>query len=339
MRSYLEKILDRRSLSLEEAERLLLAIMDGEGNPAQVGGLLSALRVKGESAEEILGFARAMRKKARKPNVPSKALMDTCGTGGDGSGSFNISTVASFVLAGAGVPVVKHGNRAVSSQTGSADLLEAIGIKTTWTPEEVEEGLGTVSFAFLFAPFYHPAMKAVAPVRKDLGVKTVFNLLGPLTNPCAPEYQLIGVYSREKALVLAEVLSREERKRVFLVHADCGWDEAVPAGAFDLFTLEEGRISQEHLDPKDLGFPRCSLADLQGGVPSQNAGMAMALLQGKSGPLRDAVVLNAGLAFFACERASSLSGGFDLAREAIDSGRALGVVERLKEKRPCEHLA
>jgi anthranilate phosphoribosyltransferase len=339
MRSFLEKILDRRSLSLEEAERLLLAIMDGEGNPVQVGGLLSALRVKGESAEEILGFARAMRKKAKKPNVSCKALMDTCGTGGDGSGSFNLSTVASFVLAGAGVPVVKHGNRAVSSQTGSADLLEALGIKATWTPEEVEEALGTVSFAFLFAPFYHPAMKAVAPIRKDLGVKTVFNLLGPLTNPCAPEYQLIGVYSYEKALILAEVLSRDQRKRVLLVHSDCGWDEAVQAGPFNLFKLEESRVSREHLDPKDLGFPRCSLADLQGGAPSQNAVMAMALLQGKPGPLRDAVVLNAGLAFFACERASSLSEGFDMAREAIDSGKALGVVEKLKEKRPCEPLA
>jgi len=339
VRPYLEKVLNRGSLSAEEAESLLLAIMDGEGNPAQVGGLLSALRVRGETAEEILGFARAMRRRALKPDVSSESLMDTCGTGGDGSGSFNLSTMAALVLAGAGVPVAKHGNRAVSSQTGSADLLEALGIRAAWTPEEVEEALGSGSFAFLFAPSYHPAMKAVAPVRRDLGVRTVFNLLGPLTNPCSPEHQLIGVYSREKALLLAEVLSREGRPGAVLVHSDCGWDEATPAGPFRLFRVEEGGVREERHDPGDLGFPRCALSALRGGAPARNAEMAEGLLRGKPGPLRDAVVLNAGLAFLACRRAATLREGFDLAREAIDSGRALGVVETLQERRPCERLA
>jgi len=199
--------------------------------------------------------------------------------------------------------------------------------------------LGAGSFAFLFAPSYHPAMKAVAPVRRDLGVRTVFNLLGPLTNPCSPEHQLIGVYSREKALLLAEVLSRDGRPGAVLVHSDCGWDEATPAGPFRLFRVEEGGVMEERHDPGDLGFPRCALSALRGGAPARNAEMAEDLLRGKPGPLRDAVVLNAGLAFLACRRAATLREGFDLAREAIDSGRALGLVETLQEKRPCERLA
>lgn len=339
MRSYLERILDGKSLTAEEAEALLGLIMDGQGSPVQIGAMLCALRAKGEEVAEILGFARAMRKRAQSPNISSRPLVDTCGTGGDASGSFNFSTVAAFVLAGAGVSVVKHGNRAVSSQTGSADLLEALGIRIAWTPEEVGQSLLDTGFAFLFAPAYHPAMKAVAPIRKELGVKTVFNILGPLTNPCAPEYQLIGVYSLEKAAVLAEVLSRDQRRRVLLVHSEGGWDEATPAAPFHLFRIEGERVSREAFDPQDFGLSRCRPEELQGAAPSQNAGLALQLLQGERGPLRDAVVLNAGLAFWACEKADSLSEGMGLAEEVLGSGKALRIVEKLRERFPLEHTA
>ncbi len=334
MREFLEKILNMQSLSVDESEQLLNRIMDGEGDQVQIGAILAGLRAKGESVEEILGFVRALRSKSRTVRTLPRPLMDTCGTGGDGSSSFNISTLVAFVLAGAGVRVAKHGNRAVSGQTGSADLVEALGIRVEWKEEEVEEGLCTTSFAFLFAPYYHPAMKVVAPIRKALGVKTVFNLLGPMTNPCIPEYQLIGVYSLARAQMMAEVLSHDKRKKVFLIHSDLGWDEAVPAVPCHLFRVEGDQVKKDYLQPEELGFAGCRPEDLQGGTSKENAAAALRVLRGENGALREAVVLNAGLAFLACEKVGSLHEGFELAREILDSGKAHSLVETLREKFP-----
>lgn len=332
MREFLEKILDKQSLTTLEAEQLLIQLVDGEGDQVQIGAVLAGLRAKGESVEEILGFARAMRGRSRTVHVSSRPLMDTCGTGGDGSKSFNISTIVAFVLAGAGVAVAKHGNRAVSGQTGSADLLEALGIRLEWREDEVEDGLATAHFAFLFAPYHHPAMKVVAPVRKALGVKTVFNILGPMTNPCVPEYQLIGVYSLDRAQIMAEVVSRDNRKRVFIIHSDLGWDEAVPGVPFHLFHIEGEIVKKNYIHPEDLKFVRSRPEDLRGGTPQENVEVTLRLLRGENSALREAVVLNAGLAFLACKKVDSLHEGFELSREVLDSGKALRVVDTLREK-------
>ena len=334
MKELLELLLERKSLTAGQAEQLMTDLMEGLVPPAQISGLLVALRSKGESVSELLGFARVMRAKAVPVSLNLTGLTDTCGTGGDGSHSLNISTAVALVLAGAGVPVVKHGNRAVSGQTGSADLLEALGIKTDWNPGEVAAGLQEASFAFLYAPSYHPAMKAVAPVRRELGIKTVFNMLGPLTNPCRPEYQLIGVYSLDKARLMAEALFQDRCNRALLVHSECGWDEAVPSCPFHLLQVDEKGITASIINPKDLGVKTCRLEELAGGDSAFNGARIQQLLEGETGPLCEAVSLNAGLALYACRREKTMADGVNSARNVLASGKPLAVVHKLRKLMP-----
>jgi anthranilate phosphoribosyltransferase len=334
MKKMLEQLLERNSLTAGQAEQLMTGLMEGRVPPAQISGLLVALQAKGESVSELLGFARAMRAKSVPVPLGLAGLTDTCGTGGDGSHSLNISTAVALVLAGAGVPVAKHGNRAVSGQTGSADLLEALGIKAAWSPGEVAAGLREASFAFLYAPSYHPAMKAVAPVRKELGIKTVFNMLGPLTNPCRPEYQLIGVYSLEKARLMAEALHRDSCNRALLVHSECGWDEAVPSCPFHLIQVDETGITEGKVDPIELGMKTCRLEDLAGGDPDYNARQVKNALQGQVGPLSEALALNAGLALYACRRAETIAEGIKAAKVILVSKKPWKVIEILRKVVP-----
>ncbi|NHA13745.1 anthranilate phosphoribosyltransferase [Thioalkalivibrio sp. XN279] len=328
----LEKLLARVDLDEDEAGQLMVALTREDLPPALAAALLVALRAKGETAAEVRGFARAMRGLARKPTVPADApLLDIVGTGGDGSGSLNISTGASLLAAACGIPVVKHGNRSVSSRSGSADVLEALGMRLPADAAEAGACLAATGYTFLFAPHFHPAMKAVAPVRKAMGVRTVFNLLGPLTNPAAPPYLLLGAFSPAAARLMAEALAGfEGLARAFVVHGSPGWDEATPVGPFVLYEVCGEEVSETTRDPAEWGLARCTAEDLAGGDATVNATRLRAALAGEdTGPHLDALLLGTALALELTGRADSPANAIGVARAAVEDGRARALLEAL----------
>jgi anthranilate phosphoribosyltransferase len=331
LRDILERLLQRRDLDEAEAGELLVALTDASVAPAMAGALLAALRFKGITPDEVRGFASAMRSLARRPQLPpGPPAIDIVGTGGDSSGSFNLSTAAALLVAAIGVRVVKHGNRSVSSRSGSADLLEALGLPMPLDERAAGDCLAATGFTFLFAPYYHPAMKEVAPVRRALGVRTVFNLLGPLTNPAEPPFSLIGAYSTEAARLMADTLAGMPIGRAFVIHGEPGWDEATPVGPFELYDVRPGRVTREVRDPRDLGIQRCTAADLYGGDAQQNATALRAVFEGRDqGPHCDAVVLNAALALEVIGVVPSVEAGVVAAIGTIRSGDAVRLLERL----------
>ncbi len=323
IREAIDVLVSGRSLTFEQAAGVMEEIMSGEATPAQFAALVTALRIKGETVDEIAGLASVMRAKAI-PVVVTPPVVDTCGTGGDGSSTFNISTAAAFVAAGAGLKVAKHGNRVMSSHCGSADVLEALGVKIDLGAEAVAECLETVGIGFMFAPIFHPAMKYATTPRREIGIRTVFNILGPLTNPARAEYQVIGVPGKELGEKIASVLYRLGTKHSLVVHGLNGMDEISISGSSLVWEVNEYRVSPPYeISPSDFGFKEASLAEIKGGTPEENAGMVRQLLSGEKGPRRDVVVMNAAAALVAGNKVPDLKGGIRLAEETIDSGRAL----------------
>jgi anthranilate phosphoribosyltransferase len=322
-------ILDGRDLGREEARSVMDEIMRGEATSAQIGGFLIALRLKGETADEITGCAEAMRDHVLAVRPERDDLVDTAGTGGDGAGTFNISTAAALVAAGAGAGVAKHGNRAVSSASGSADVLEALGFDLELTPERITRSIDELGFGFLFAPTHHPAMRHAAPVRRELAARTVFNVLGPLTNPAGARAQVVGVYAPELVPTIAQVLAHLGARRAFVVHGAGGVDELSPAGPNLVCEVVGGRVRKREIDPVELGVPRCDPEELRGGSPDENAARIRAIFAGANGGARDAVLLNAAGAIAAAGHAKDLREGLGHAREAVDSGAAAERLEAL----------
>jgi len=324
------KLLQREDLTEEEAAAAMGLVMTGEATPAQIAGLLVALRMKGETAEEITGFARVMREKAVVVRPQRHPLADTCGTGGDRVKTFNVSTAAAFVVAGAGVAVAKHGNRSVTSKCGSADVLEALEVTLDLGPEDVARCIDEVGIGFMFAPRYHPAMKHAAPVRRELGARTVFNLLGPLTNPARATAQVLGVPGPEWAGTLARVLSKLGAARAFVVHGACGVDEISIAGETLVHEVRDGEVTSYSIAPEDFGLSSADPQSVSGGGAAENARVLLRILEGEAGPRRDMVLLNAAAAIVAGGRAADLAEGIALAAEAIDSGAALARLRALQ---------
>ena len=318
----LARLLDGRNLSRTEARSVMNEVMAGEATPAQIGGLLVALRVKGETANEIAGCAEAMREHVLPVRPTRDDLVDTAGTGGDGARTINISTAAALVAAAAGAGVAKHGNRAVSSASGSADVLEALGFRLELPPAQIERSIDELGFGFLFAPTHHPAMRHAAPVRRELATRTVFNVLGPLTNPAGARAQVVGVYAPELVPTIAEVLARLEAERAFVVHGAGGVDELSPAGPNLVCEVVDGAVRRREIDPLELGIDRCAPDELRGGEPAENAETIREIFGGAPGGKRDAVLLNAAGAIAAGGLAKDLAEGVGLAREAVDSGAA-----------------
>lgn len=327
LREALAKVVAGENLTTEEARAVMGAIMAGEATPAQIGGFLVALRMKGETAAEVAGFAQAMREKAVGYRSRHPLLVDTCGTGGDGAHTFNISTTAAFVVAACGCPVAKHGNRSVSSRAGSADLLEALGARIDLPPAVAGMCLDTVGFGFFFAPLCHPAMKHAAGPRRELGLRTVFNVLGPLCNPAGAQAQVVGVYAPELVDLVAAVFSLLGVKRAFVVHGAGGLDEVSPVGEALYAEVVDGSVRRGVLDPSAYGIERCPVAALKGGTAEENAAITRRVLAGESGPQRDAVALNAALALVAAGAAADVREGLALAQKALTSGAALAKME------------
>jgi anthranilate phosphoribosyltransferase len=319
----LDRLLTGESLTEAESADLMRKLAGGDMDAAMAGAMLAGLRAKGETADEIRGFANVMRELALRPAIPDGApTVDTVGTGGDGSGSLNLSTGAGLLAAAAGARVVKHGNRSVSSQSGSADVLESLGMPMPLDEQASLDCLEALNFTFLFAPAYHPAMKAIMPVRNALGVRTVFNILGPLANPATPPYMLIGAYSRDMARLMADTLSGMDIERAFVVHGEPGWDEATPAGEFVLFDAQPGVVKETTRTPEDYGMARCSPEDLQGGDAAHNAAELSRVLTGEDrGPHRDALVMGASLVLEVTGQASDLADGVTQASDAIEGGQ------------------
>lgn len=325
----LVQLSERQALSEPEAYDLMDAIMRGEVTEAQLGAVLMALRVRGETTDELAGFVRAMRQHAVTVPVARRPVLDTCGTGGDRSFSFNVSTVSSLVVAGAGVRVAKHGNRSASSRSGSADLLEALGVAITQDPADVGRSVDEVGFGFLFAQAVHTSMRHAAKTRRELGVRTVFNVLGPLTNPVAPEQQLMGVFSAEWIRPVTEVLARLGLDRAMVVHGAGGLDEVSLAGPTQYGLVDAGDIRYGEITPDDLGLPVYPKDAFVGGDPAANAAICQRVLAGEPGPYRDMVLANAGVALFVARQVASPREGVAVAADAIRSGRAMGILEEL----------
>jgi anthranilate phosphoribosyltransferase len=328
MKPFIAKVARGERLTEEEAGLAMTAIMDGEATPAQIGALLVGLAVRGETEDEIVGFARTMR--ARAVPLTSKGAVDTCGTGGDGAGTFNISTVASLVVAACGVPVAKHGNRSASGSCGSADVLEALGLRIDPPAATVARSLAEVGWAFLFAPSFHAATRHAAGPRKELGVRTVFNLLGPLTNPALPEAQVVGVPRPELTGFMARCLQRLGVRRAWVVHGG-GLDELSPCGPTTVASFDDLGPRCFVLNPAEAGIGTCSPEALRGGDPPANAAILRGVLAGERGPRRDAVLLNAAAALVVAGRAERVSDGVAQAAEAVDSGRAANLLSRAAE--------
>jgi anthranilate phosphoribosyltransferase len=322
----LTTIAARESLSADQAAEAMRQVMAGEATAAQLGGLLMALRTKGETVDEVEGLARTMLEFANPVHAPAPVI-DTCGTGGDRSGTFNISTVAAIVVAGAGVPVAKHGNRAASSRCGSADLLEALGVRIDLDPAGVERCLREAGIAFMFAPVFHPAMGHAAPVRRDLRVPTVFNFLGPLTNPARPHAQVVGVSDARMLPLMAEVLARRGTRATLFRGSD-GLDELTTTGPSTVLEVADGRVNESTFDPTDVGLPAADADDLLGGDVETAVSIARSVLDGSTGPRRDVVLVNAAAALAAARAATSLANGLEIAAGSVDSGRAAATAER-----------
>ena len=323
IQAVISKLLDGSQLARAEARAVMDEIMRGDATPAQIGGFLIALRAKGETTDEITGCAEAMRDHVLAVRPRRDDLVDTAGTGGDGAHTINISTAAALVAAAAGAAVAKHGNRAVSSACGSADVLEALGFTLELEPERIAESIDELGFGFLFAPSHHPAMRHAAAVRRELATRSVFNLLGPLTNPAGARAQVVGVYSPELVRTIAEVLARLGSRRAYVVHGGGGIDELSPVGPNLVAEVVDGEVLERRLDPEaELGIPRCSIDDLRGGSPAQNAEAIRQVFAGGNGGRRDAILLNAAGAIAASGHAADLREGLEVARRTIDSGAA-----------------
>ncbi len=327
----IQKVIAGGSLDEGEAAGVMEQIMRGEATPAQIAALLVALRLKGETVEEITGFARIMRRMATRVSTSHQLLVDTCGTGGDGTNTFNISTAAALVVAGAGVPVAKHGNRSVSSKCGSADVLESLGVNLELDAADMGRCLDETGICFLFAPALHSATKYAAGPRGEIGIRTVFNVLGPLTNPAGAQTQIMGVFSKEMVPLLAGVLARLGSKRAFVVHGDGGLDEVSLSGPTFVGEVMDGDVRQYFIDPLDYGISRAACEELAGGTPEENAVIIRDILSGKTGPRRDAVLVNAALAVMAAGKAGDLREAVNIAANSIDSGAAMSKLKDLME--------
>ena len=325
----LARLLDGQDLSRDEARQVMNTIMSGEATPGQIGGFLVALRLKGETADEIAGSAEAMRAHAIGVHPKREDLVDTAGTGGDGGRTFNISTAAALLAAAAGAGVAKHGNRSVSSASGSADVLEQLGFRLDLEPDRIAASIDELGFGFMFAPTHHPAMKHAGPVRRELAARTVFNVLGPLTNPAGARAQVMGVYSPELVPVIADVLAQLGARRAFVVHGAGGIDELSPAGPNLVCEVVDGDVRRREIDPLELGVERCDPAELRGGTPAENALKIREAFDGGNGGRRSAILLNAAGAIAAGGHAKDLKEGVGLAREAIDNGAAGERLEAL----------
>jgi anthranilate phosphoribosyltransferase len=330
LRPLLARVAAGHRLSEAEAEAAFEIIMSGDATPSQMGGLLMGMRVRGESVDEITGAARIMRSKAVTLKAPPGTI-DTCGTGGDGSGTFNVSTATALILAGAGVPVAKHGNRALSSRSGSADVLTALGVNIDCDMAVVQRCLDEVGIGFLMAPRHHSATRHVAPTRVELATRTIFNLLGPLSNPAGAKRQLVGVFAPEWVVPMAEVLGRLDAEHAWVVHGS-GIDELTTAGVTTVAEFKDGRVRSFEVVPEDAGLPRAALDALKGGEPAHNAVLMRGVLAGETGPLRDIVLLNAAAALLIADRAGDLREGVAIAAATINAGRATAVLERLVEE-------
>ncbi len=333
MNRVLSQLLEGRSLSVEQAKALVVWLTRPDADERMKAAILVALQAKGPVAEEVRGAAQGMISEAVEvPLVTDRILVDTAGTGGDGAHSFNVSTATAIVLAGAGLGVVKHGNRSVSSRCGSADVLEAMGVPLATGPAQVQAQMDASGFSFLFAPAFHPATAAVVPVRRALGVRTIFNLLGPLTNPVRPRFQLVGAYSYATCELIAHALADMDVERAYVVHGSPGWDEATPCGPFKLWSVAEGEVRSLDVEPlTSFGIPRCSPMELVGGDVERNALAMSRMLQGRKGAFRDAVLLNAALVLRLAEGIENGREAVARAAEVIDSGAAWNVVEKLRQ--------
>jgi len=329
IREIIHKLTERRDLTADESAQAMNEVMSGEASPAQISAFIVALRMKGETSEEISGCARVMREKARRINAGAALVVDTCGTGGDARNTFNISTASALVAAGAGATVAKHGNRAVSSHSGSADVLKELGVNIEAKPDVVERCLREARIGFLFAPLLHEAMRFAIGPRREIGVRTVFNLLGPLTNPAGASCQVIGVYDAALPPVLANVLSNLGSKRCLVVHGDDGLDEITTTGRTLVAELHEGHVSTYTLAPEDVGLPRAKLSDLVVKDVAEAAEAIQSVLDGKRGPRRDIAALNAGAAIMVAGLARDLREGVRRAEEAMDSGAARKALQEL----------
>lgn len=325
----ISKVIAGENLAMAEASGAMDEIMSGQATDAQIAAFITALRMKGETPEEIAGCAQVMREKATPIHTRHPLVVDTCGTGGDGAQTFNISTTVAFVLAGAGLPVAKHGNRSVSSRSGSADVLEALGVNLNLTPEQVGRCLDEIGIGFLFAPALHGAMKYAAGPRKELGIRTIFNILGPLTNPAKAQVQVLGVFNPNLTETLAQVLARLGTRHAYVVHGDQGLDEVALSGPSKVTQTISGDVRTFYVDPVEYGLHKAQTAALAGGTAEDNARITRQVLQGTKGPCRDVVLINAALGLMAGNRAETIEEGLDLAAKSIDSGAALEKLEEL----------
>jgi anthranilate phosphoribosyltransferase len=329
MRELIERVLRHEDLTTDDAAAAMREVMEGRATSAAIAGLLAALVMKGERPAEIVGFARTMRANAVKLSAPAGDMFDTCGTGGDGSGTFNISSAAAIVVAACGVKVAKHGNRSVSSRCGSADVFEQLGVNVTAAPAVVERTLDAANIAFFFAPTFHPSMKHAAQTRRDLGIRTAFNLLGPLTNPAGAKRQIVGVPRPELTELLARSLMLLGSEQAWVVHGADGLDEISTTGYTKVSECRAGAVNTFYIHPADYGIPCAAAADLKGGDAVENAAIVQRVLEGQPGPARDVVVLNAGAALFVARHAVSVVEGTRAAAAAIDSGSASATLEKM----------
>ena len=328
IREAIAMLIDGTDLTEEQAETVMSEIIDGQATDAQIASYVTALRMKGETLSEVCGSARAMRARAAGITVDSSSVVDTCGTGGDGAHTFNISTTVAFVVSGAGMTVAKHGNRAVSSRSGSADVLKQLGVCIDLSPAGVEACINQTGIGFLFAPVFHPAMAKVAGPRKELGIRTIFNILGPLTNPARATSQVLGVYDEALTELMANALVRLGSRHSFVVHGMDGLDEITLTDRSKISEGKNGTIESYYVAPEDLGFSRCASVELKGGDADENANILTQILEGHPGPRRDIVLLNAAPAIVAGGKANTVAEGLAKAKESIDSGRAK---EKLKQ--------
>ena len=326
--SLLEQIIKGDSLEETQAYNIMCQILSGELSPEKISALLTSLRCKGETYDEVIGFVKAMRQFAIKIET-SKKVVDTCGTGGDGAHTFNISTTAAFIASGAGVPIAKHHNRSVSSRCGSADVLEALGVNISLSPEKVKKSVEEIGMGFCFAPIYHQSMKFAAPVRKELGIRTVFNMLGPLLNPFLAKRQVIGVFAPELTEFFAKILQRMGSEHSYIIHGENGLDEFTLCGRTKITEMKNGTITTKFLSPADFGFQNAAPATLTGGDKKENAKILIDILSNKKGPKRNISILNAGLAIACSDLTDSIETGVKLAEESINSGAALKKLNEL----------
>ncbi len=330
IREYISKLAEKQNLGQDEAEQAMKEIMEGRATDAQIAAFLVLLRLKGETIDEITACAKIMRQKSNSINPKAKFLVDTCGTGGDSSNTFNISTAAAFVASGAGAYVAKHGNKSISSRCGSADVLKELGVNIELEPRQVEKCIEEVGIGFMFAPMFHPAMKFASNARKEIGIRSIFNLLGPLSNPANAKSQLIGVFNASLLPAFAEVLKSLGSRHVIAVNGD-GLDEITVCGKTKVCELKGGRIESYEISPKDFGFKLSSLSGITGGAPKENANIILDILRGAKGPKRDVVLLNAAAALLAAGKARGYKEGIGLAAQSIDSGNALKRLSELKK--------